>query len=86
MYRLKSDYFRSILNNVVYNVLCHELYSSIYKRDNSFSYCFVILFFDSNLKNSGYKLFCLFVCEFCVSESRVFLIRLFSLVETTRVL
>ena len=86
MYRLKSDCFRFILNNIICNVLCHKLYFSIYERDNSFNYYFVILFFNSNLKNFSRKLFCLFVCKFCISESWVFLIGLFSFVEITRVL
>ena len=69
MYRLKNNYFRFILNNVIYDVLCHKLYSNVYKKDNSFSYYFVVLFFNSNLKNSDYKLFYLFIYEFCISES-----------------
>ena len=77
MYRLKNNYFRFILNNVIRNVLYYRLYSSIYERDNSFNHYFVILFFNNNLKDFGRKLFCLFVCEFCIFESRIFLIRLF---------
>ena len=86
MCRLVSNYSRFILNNVVRDVLCHKLYSSIYERNNSFSYYFVILFFNSNLENFGYKLFYLFVCKSCISESRVFLTGLFFFVETIRVL
>ena len=69
MYRLKSDYFRFILNNVIRNVLYYKLYFSIYKEDNSFSHYFVILFFNSNLKDFDYKLFCLFVYKSRISES-----------------
>ena len=61
MYRLKNDYSRFILNNVVRDVFCHELYSNVCKRGNSFNYYFVILFFNSNLKNSDYKLFYFFI-------------------------
>ena len=85
MYRLKSDCSHSILNNVVHDVSCHELYFSVYERDNFFSYCFVILFFNNNLKDSGRKLLCLFVYKSRVSEDWTFLTRLFSFVETTRV-
>ena len=51
MYCLESDYSRFILNNVVRDVSCHELCFSTCKEDNFFSYCFVILFFDSNLED-----------------------------------
>ena len=86
MYRLENNYFRFILNNVVRNVSCHELYSSVYKRDNFFSHYFVILFFNSNLKDFGYKLFCLFVYKSRISEVWLFLTGLFFFVGTTRVL
>ena len=61
MNRLESDCFRFILNSVVCNVLCHELCSSVYERNNSFNYCLVVLFFNSNLEDSDRKLLCLFV-------------------------
>ena len=66
MYRLKSNCFRFILNNVVCNVFYYELYFNVYKEDNSFNYYFVILFFNNNLKNFGYKLFYLFVYKSCI--------------------
>ena len=69
MYRLKKKCFRFILNNVVYNVLYYKLYFNVYKEDNFFNYYFVILFFNSNLKDFNYKLLCFFVYKSRISES-----------------